>query len=148
MIVLQDLIDRFGEEEIINISDHDRLQVINETVVNQAIKDALGEVESKLNSTGLMFRDDRGVLGYRVDGVAMPTPDGLILKACDIARYYLYENGVTEIVQKRYDYALKWLSEVKDDPTMLTGKKDDGNADSHAKAGIVVMPNEVPNMWR
>lgn len=149
MIVLQDLIDRFGEEEIINISDHDRLQVINETVVNQAIKDALGEVESKLNSTGLVFRDDVGKLGYRVDGVVMPTPDSLVLKACDIARYYLHENGVTEIIQKRYDYALKWLDEVKDDPRMLTGKKDDDdNTDNYAKSGIVVMPNEVPSMWR
>ncbi|OPH33251.1 DUF1320 domain-containing protein [Moraxella equi] len=148
MIVLQDLIDRFGEEEIINISDHKRSQVIDEVVVNQAIKDALGEVESKLNSTGLVFRDDGGVLGYRVDGVVMPTPDGLILKACDIARYYLYENGVTKIVQDRYDYAIKWLNEVKDDPAMLTGKKDDGNADNHTKTGIVVMPNEVPSMWR
>lgn len=147
MIELQDLIDRFSEQEIVQLTDKINYQVIDETVVNQAIKDALGEVESKLNSTGLVFRDDRGVLGYRVDGVAMPTPDSLILKACDIARYYLYENGVVDIVQKRYDYALKWLDEVKDDPRMLTGKKDDGNADSHAKVGIVVIPNEVPSMW-
>lgn len=148
MIELQDLIDRFSEQEIVQLTDKINYQVIDETVVNQAIKDALGEVESKLNSTGLVFRDDRGVLGYRVDGVAMPTPDSLILKACDIARYYLYENGVIDIVQKRYDYALKWLDEVKDDPTMLTGKKDDDGTDDHVKAGIVVMPNRPPNMWR
>lgn len=136
MIVLQDLIDRFGEEEIINISDHDRLQVINETVVNQAISDAVSEVVGYLNPTGLI-----------VDGVYTGTPPkSLVLKTCDIARYYLYENGVTEIVEKRYKQAIDWLLLVQKNPSMLTGA--DNATQITAKSGIVVMPNEVPSIWQ
>lgn len=147
MITLQDLIDRFGEEEIINISDHDRLEVINETVVNRAIDDSVATIESHLNSTGLVFRDDMGNLGYKVQGVVQPTPKGLILKACDIARYYLYENGVTDIVEKRYQEAIDWLLLVQKNPSMLTGTTGN-NGTIGDKSGIVVVANEVPNIWR
>lgn len=135
MIVLQDLIDRFGEEEIINLSDHDRLQIINEVVVNQAINDATAEVIGYLNPTGLI-----------VGGVYAHTPPkSLILKTCDIARYYLYENGVTEIVEKRYKQAIDWLLLVQKNPSMLTGA--DNATQITAKSGIVVIPNEMPSMW-
>lgn len=136
MIELQDLIDRFGETEIINLSDHDRLEVINETVVNQAINDATAEVIGYLNPTGLI-----------VGGVYAHTPPkSLILKTCDIARYYLYENGVTDIVEKRYKQAIDWLLLVQKNPIMLTG--EDNATQITAKTGIVVIPNEVPSMWQ
>lgn len=137
MITLQDLIDRFGEEEIINLSDHDRLEVINETVVNQAITDATAEVIGYLNPTGLILN---GVYAHT-------PPKSLILKTCDIARYYLYENGVTDIVEKRYKQAIDWLLLVQKNPSMLIGA-DNATAINTAKSGIVVMPNEVPNMWQ
>lgn len=142
MITLTDLTDRFGETEIINLSDHDRLEAINETVVNRAIFDALATVESYLNGTGLVFRDDGGNLAYK----GQSTPKGLILHASDIARYYLYQDGVTEIVEKRYKQAIDWLILVSKNPTMLTGTDD--IAHTTATTGIVVIPNEVPNMWR
>lgn len=136
MITLTDLTDRFGETEIINLSDHDRLEVINEVVVNQAINDATAEVIGYLNPTGLI-----------VNGVYTGTPPkSLVLKTCDIARYYLYENGVTEIVEKRYKQAIDWLLLVQKNPSMLTGA--DNATQITAKSGIVVMPNEVPSIWQ
>lgn len=136
MIELQDLIDRFGETELANLTDKENYQTIDETVINHAISDAVAEVVGYLNPTGLI-----------VGGVYLGTPPkSLILKTCDIARYYLYENGVTDIAEKRYKQAIDWLLLVQKTPSMLTGMVDVG-ATNENKSGIVVMPNRPPNMW-
>lgn len=136
MITLQDLIDRFSEQEIVQLTDKINYQVIDETVVNHAISDATAEVVGYLNPTGLI-----------VGGTYVGTPPkSLILKTCDIARYYLYENGVTDIVEKRYRQAIDWLLLVQKNPSMLTGLADTGATDE-IKSGIVVMPNRPPSMW-
>lgn len=136
MITLQDLMDRFGEAELANLTDKDNYTTIDEVVINHAINDAVAEVVAYLNPTGLI-----------AGGVYVGTPPkSLILKACDIARYYLYENGVTEIVEKRYRQAIDWLLLVQKNPSMLTGATlDDGI--SGTKSSICVIPNRPPNMW-
>ena len=79
MISLQDLIDRFGETELANLTDKENYAIIDETVINHAISDAVAEVVGYLNPTGLI-----------VNGVYAHTPPkSLVLKTCDIARYYL-----------------------------------------------------------
>lgn len=136
MIELQDLIDRFGEQEIAQLTDKVNYTVIDETVVNHAISDAVAEVVGYLNPTGLI-----------ANGVYIGTPPkSLVLKTCDIARYYLYENGVNDIVEKRYRQAIDWLLLVQKNPSMLTGKKDDDGTHG-TKSGIAVMPNRLPSMW-
>ncbi|MDO4897067.1 MAG: DUF1320 domain-containing protein [Moraxella sp.] len=136
MISLQDLIDRFGENELANLTDKENYTVINETVINHAITDATAEVIGYLNPTGLI-----------VSGVYLGTPPkSLVLKVCDIARYYLYENGVTEIVEKRYKQAIDWLLLMQKNPSMLTGLADTGATDE-IKSGIAVMPNCPPSIW-
>lgn len=136
MITLDDLIDRFGETELANLTDKENYQIIDETVINHAIADAMAEVAAYLNPTGLI-----------VGGVYVGTPPkSLVLKTCDIARYYLYENGVTDIVEKRYRQAIDWLLLVQKNPSMLTGvTHDDGTHGT--KSGIAVMPNRPPSMW-
>lgn len=136
MITLQDLIDRFGETELANLTDKENYAIIDETVINHAITDATAEVVGYLNPTGLI-----------AGGVYLGTPPkSLVLKVCDIARYYLYENGVTEIAEKRYKQAIDWLLLVQKNPSMLTGAvHDDGTQGT--KSGIAVMPNRPPNMW-
>ncbi len=137
MITLDDLIDRFGETELANLTDKENYQIIDETVINHAIADAMAEVVAYLNPTGLI-----------VGGVYVGTPPkALKIKACDIARYYLYENGVTEIVEARYKQAIDWLKLVGKNPTMLTGVIDDGGTNG-TKSGIAVMSNPTPNMWK
>lgn len=134
MITLDDLIDRFGETELAQLTDRENYAVIDETVINHAITDAIAETVAYLNPTGLIS-----------DGVYIGTPPkALKIKVCDIARYYLYENGVTEIVEKRYKQAIDWLLLVQKNPSMLTGKKMD---DTGQKIGVEVMPNAIPNMW-
>ena len=43
----------------------------------------------------------------------------LKLYGLDIARYYLYDNAVPEIVQKRYDAAMAWLKQLENGEIML-----------------------------
>lgn len=144
MITSQDLIDRFGEFELIQITNekprHD--SVINEAVLQGAINDAVSEVASYLLSAGLVEIISAGNVVY------LPSPEipsDLKKKTCDIARYNLYDNGVIDVVQTRYDAAIKWLDKVKKDPTMLTGPISE---QPNTSGGITVMPNPVPNYWK
>ena len=142
MITLQDLIDRFGSDELAKLTDRVNYQVIDEAVIDRAINDACSEMATYLHPAGLISINRLGNMTY------LPTtkpPQALVLKTCDIARYYLYENGTTEIVEKRYDDAIKWLDKVKKDPTMLTGTIVDNTAST--SSGAVVMPNPVPNIY-
>jgi phage gp36-like protein len=141
MITLQDLTKRFGENEIAKLSDRENYQVIDEAVVATAIKDAEGDVAGYLRDAGLVTKDALGNIIYR-NGAAIP--DDLIRHTCNIARYHLYDNGVTETVEKRYDDAIKWLDKVKKDPTMLTGPV----VNNSTGGGAVVYPNPVPSIYQ
>lgn len=140
MITVTDLTTRFGEDEIAQISDKEHYSTIDIEVVNKAIFDAETEAESYLNAIGLVSRNADGELVYR--GQA---PQPLIIKMCDIARYYLYDDAVTSLVEKRYERALKWLERVQNNPEMLTGLPK--NSTSQNQSSIVVMPNPKPSLW-
>jgi phage gp36-like protein len=94
----QNLIDRFGEGELIQLTDRTGAGVINDTVLNQAIGDADGEIN--------------GYLAGRYDLPLASVPPVLVLKACDIARFYLYDEAVPDIVKTRYENAIAWLKGV------------------------------------
>lgn len=132
MISRQDLIDRFGEEEIARLTDHEHYQTINEVVLGRALADAVAEVNSYLAPVGL---------------VGIDPPKALVIKACDIARYYLYENGVTPIVEARYKQALAWLKEVMRHPQMLDPNAESDNQSHDMVSGISVQGNDSPDYW-
>ena len=96
----QDLVDRFGETEIEQLTDRAEppAGAIDATVVGKALVDA----DDAIN----------GYLGARYT-VPLASPP-LILKriACDVARYYLYEDRVTEAVRKRYEDAVAYLKDA------------------------------------
>lgn len=144
MITIQDLIDRFGEKELAELTDREHYEVIDEAVINSAISDAEGEVEGYLNAVGLVSRNNRDRLIYLDD---QPPPKALILKTCDIARYYLYEDKLTEVVEKRYESAIKWLDKVMKHPTMLTGIPKEPTANDNQSSGVCVIPNPKPSSW-
>lgn len=133
LITQADLIQRFGETEIAKLTDRPRGREINATVLKRAIEDAESETEGYLRAAGFTTQFDE-------------VPATLKVKVCDIARWYLYENGVTDIVEKRYKNAISWLKDVMKNPSML-GFEVEGVDEIKANNGIAVIPNELEE-WK
>lgn len=94
----EDMIKRFGEAELIQLTDHDNVGELNTDVLTRAISDANAEIE--------------GYLSSRYSAPVTPVPTTLVRVACDIARYYLYDDMATEHVSKRYNDAVAFLKGV------------------------------------
>lgn len=95
---VQDLIDRYGETEILELTDRDQSGSVDQTVAERAIDDASAEVD--------------GYIGSRYD-LPLDSPPAVLTRiAADIARYRLYDNLATEEVRKRYEDALRFLKSV------------------------------------
>lgn len=99
-----DMLDRFGAEELIQLTDRPNPEtreyagVIDEAVLARALADAAAEID--------------GYLAGRYPTPLDPVPDAIARYACDIARYQLYATAPTDNVKKRYDDARKYLLEV------------------------------------
>lgn len=94
----QDLIDRFGQDELVDLTDRDSTGMIDDTVLDQAISDASAEMD--------------GYLASRYQLPLVNIPQTLKPLACNIARYKLYDEQASEQVTKRYDAAIKFLFSV------------------------------------
>ena len=94
----QDLIDRFGQNELVDLTDRNSLGVIDDSVLNQAIADASAEMD--------------GYLGGRYALPLVTVPPVLKALCCNIARYKLYDEQASDQVTKRYDSAVKFLFSV------------------------------------
>lgn len=94
-----DLIERFGEAELLAIARDESGTTIDTAVVERACDDASGEIDGYVSAAG-----------YPVP--LSPVPRIVIANACDIARYRLYDDHASDQVQKRYDDAVKFLRSV------------------------------------
>lgn len=94
----QDMIDRFGEEELIQLTDRDGEGVVDSNVLDRAIADAAAEID--------------GYLATRYKLPLAETHPALPRLATDIARYLLYDDAATDKVQERYDKAIAFLRDV------------------------------------
>ena len=129
IITRQDLIDRFGEGELVVLTDRDGRGVIDDEVLNRAIEDAEAETAAYIQAAGLM----------------LPSPPKvLVIKVCDIARYYLHDNGETQVVLDRYKQAIAWLRDVVRNPRLLD--PDAVVADAKPSA-CAVRPNVPVDNW-
>ena len=101
-----DLIRRYGEKELIQLSNKDgNGTTLNVLVVAQAIADAEAEIN--------------GYLQGRYTLPLSSVPDALVAYACDIARYRLYDDNASEHVTDMYDDALAWLVMIAKGQTSL-----------------------------
>ncbi|MEW6314133.1 MAG: DUF1320 domain-containing protein [Pseudomonadota bacterium] len=94
----QDLVDRFGEQELIQLTDRNNNFVIDATVVARALADADAEID--------------GYLAGRYTLPLASVPVVLVRLAADMARYFLYDDRATEQVKARYDSAVRFLRSV------------------------------------
>lgn len=109
----QNMIDRFGNEELIELTDRDHTGAIDATVLNQAIKDASGVVDGYLSGR------------YSIPLITVPPIIERI--TCDLARYFLYDDAATEHVQKNHDTAISYLKDASRGNVDL-GVDDTGSA--------------------
>lgn len=93
-----DLEERFGAREILELSDRENTGSTVVAVVDRALADADAEIN--------------GYLSARYTLPLASTPPVLVRMAADMARYYLYDDKVTDPVKARYDAAVKMLKAI------------------------------------
>ena len=90
---IQNLIDEFGESEIIALTDRDRVGVVGTVVADKCIA-----------------RADRLINQY-LGALTLPVPiDTVTDIACDIVRYFLYTDMAPDQVTARYKDAVARLA--------------------------------------
>ena len=127
----QNLIDRFGEVELIQLTDRDSLGAIDAAVVARALADADAEIN--------------GYLSTRYTLPLSPVPAVLEKLACDIARYQLFENKAVDTVVERYENSIRFLKDV------VSGKVTlgvDGNGEQAATISNAVQISSTTPVFR
>lgn len=108
----QDMIDRFGEDELIQLTDRNNAGVIDDAVLNGALADADAQIDPYLAS--------------RYSLPLAGTPVVIKRVACNLARYFLYDDAATEQVQKAFDQGISFLKSISKGEVSLG--LDDGGA--------------------
>jgi len=106
-ITLQQLIDEFGEDHLIQLTDRTGLDVIDVGVLNAYI----AEIDNDID----------GYLHRRYDTPIDPVPAALRMRIMDIVRYRLFHHQATEEVEARYKMAIRWLEDIRDNRMDLPG---------------------------
>ncbi|RVA07642.1 DUF1320 domain-containing protein [Mesorhizobium sp. M7A.F.Ca.US.002.01.1.1] len=130
--VKQDLIDRFGEKELRELTDRTNRPptTIDDTVVGRAVNDATALID-----------------GYIAKKYSLPlvtVPDILVKVAADLARYFLHGKAADKDspVTAAYNQAVAWLKDVAKG---LIELDDGGEAPEPAGGGAIKTsaPNRV-----
>jgi phage gp36-like protein len=120
----QDLIDRYGEDELIQLTDRANLPAttIDAAVVSAAIRDAENLADSYIAKK------------YQVPLV--PVPDVLIPMICQIGRYYLHGRRLDkdDPVTRDFERAIAWLKDVANGTVQLEA---DGKTSGQSGGGAV-----------
>lgn len=94
----QDMIDRFGEDEVIQLTDRARQGIIDDGVLDRALSDARAEID--------------GYLAVRYPVPLAAVPPVLVRVSADITRYYLFDKAATDQVEARYKAAVGLLRDI------------------------------------
>lgn len=96
--IQQDLLDRIGEDKLIQLTDKERLGEMNTEVLNRALQDADGQIDS--------------YVGARYSLPINPISKTLVRIACFLTIYYLHDKQRTEQVREDYDDSIKALAGI------------------------------------
>lgn len=94
-----DMVSRFGEKELAQLTNRVNGKTIDDSVVNQTLADT-----------------DSIINGYLAERYSVPVQSQdtqLVRCACDIARYYLFSDKLTEVVRQRYEDAIALLKDIQ-----------------------------------
>lgn len=93
-----DLVERFGEEEIIQLSDRLASSALDQPVLQRALDDASALID--------------GTLAGRYALPLASVPALLVGLCCDLARFALYEDAAPDLVRERKTDALARLRDL------------------------------------
>lgn len=93
-----DMIERFGEGELIELTDRNHTGAIDAAVLDRALADGAAEID--------------GYLASRYQLPLTTTPTVLVRVCADIARYHLHDDNIPEPVEIRYKSAVDLLRQV------------------------------------
>lgn len=94
----QNLIDRFGQQELLQLTNKNNPAATTVDII--ALAAAIADADAEID-------------GYLAAYVPLSVvPANLVRIACDIARYYLYDDLVTEQVRARYKDGIAYLIKV------------------------------------
>lgn len=102
-----DLVDRFGELELAQLTDRATGAVVDTVVLGRALADADAEIDS--------------YLATRYTLPLASTPVVLTRLACDMTRYRLYDDGMPDTVRQRYEDAVSLLKRMAKGDVLLVG---------------------------
>lgn len=102
-----DLTQRFGVNELVQLTDRDLVDQVNTATVAAALADADAAIE--------------GYLAARYAVPVSPVPGLLRRLACDVARFFLHGNAAPESVRQAYEDALRVLKDLADGRAVLVG---------------------------
>nr|WP_067289908.1 phage protein Gp36 family protein [Marinobacterium profundum] len=109
-----DLVQRFGEAELISLTDRDGTAgAIVASVIDQVLADASAEID--------------GYIGGRYKLPLATVPAVLNRLCCDIARFLLYDVRADDQLVKRYEAVIKFLTALGKGDLSL-GLPDEGEA--------------------
>lgn len=110
---VQDLVERYGEQEIIQLTDRDHTGAIGAVVVERSLRDAAAEID--------------GYLAARYVLPLATVPTVLVRLCADLARYYLYDDHAPEQVVRRHKAAIELLRRISTGEVAL-GLSETGEA--------------------
>lgn len=124
-ILVTDLLTRFGAEELAQLSDRGTPRRVTAELLTAAATGAdisgwseadVAVVTTAMANINQAIDDAQSVIdGYLSGryGTPMATPPAAVKRlACDIARYFLFDDHASETVQKRYDASISYLRDV------------------------------------
>ncbi|SDO76413.1 Mu-like prophage protein gp36 [Rhodoferax sp. OV413] len=97
--------------------------------VDTALKDAADTIDSYISSRYIL--------------PLSPVPPVLERVACELARYFLYDDQVTDVIKQRYDDCIKLLSNVQAGKVKLGADGETGDEPASGGAPEVVSAGRV-----
>lgn len=119
--LLDDLNDRFGEREIVQLADRDGDGEPDEDVISDALADADALIDSYLEKRYTLPLD--------------PVPATMLRVACVLARYFLYKDAPSDKVRTDYEDAIAWLKDVAKGIVQLGVTQDEPQPGTNIRSG-------------
>lgn len=101
------LVERYGADELVQLTDHAGAGIIDAVAVAAALDDAQATID--------------GYLGARYAVPVAPSPALLARLACEIARYQLHGKAADDTVRRAYEDALRTLRDLSSGAAVLVG---------------------------